>query len=53
MSAHRTIIFLLLAANAVWFALGPSLSKALDACAWLVLLALFVWKADYGTVSAG
>ena len=48
MRLYKTIIFLLLAANAVWFALGPSSSKALDACAWLALLALFVWEAEYG-----
>ena len=54
MITHKTIIFLLLAANAVWFALGQSPSKALDACAWLALLALFVWEADYGDrLSAG
>ena len=48
MIAYKTIVFLLLAANAVLFALGESPSKALDACAWLLLLALFVWEADYG-----
>ena len=48
MSLYKAVIFVLLAANAVWFALGPSPSKGLDACAWLVLLALFVWEADYG-----
>lgn len=48
MRPWKTIIFLLLAANAGWFALGPSPSKALDACAWLALLALFVWEAEYG-----
>jgi hypothetical protein len=53
-SFFKAIMFLLLAANAVWFALGPSPSKGLDACAWLVLLALFVWEADYGDrLSAG
>jgi hypothetical protein len=52
--AYKTLVFLLLAANAVWFALGESPSKALDACAWLALLALFVWEADYGDrLSAG
>lgn len=54
MITYKTIVFLLLAANAVWFALGQSPSKALDACAWLALLALFVWEADYGDrLSAG
>lgn len=48
MSAYKTIIFLLLSANAVWFALDESPSKGLDACAWLLLFALFVWEADYG-----
>lgn len=46
MRPWKAIIFLLLAANAGWFALGESPSKALDACAWLVLLALFVWEAE-------
>ena len=48
MRPWKAIVFLLLAANAGWFALGESPSKALDACAWLVLLALFVWEADHG-----
>lgn len=48
MKTWKVIIFLLLALNAVWFALGPSPSKALDACAWLALLALFVWEAECG-----
>lgn len=48
MKTWKAIVFLLLAANALWFALGPSPSKALDACAWLALLALFVWEAEYG-----
>lgn len=44
----KAVLFALLAANAVWFALGPSPSKAIDACAWLVLLALFVAETDFG-----
>jgi hypothetical protein len=47
-SAFKAVLFALLAANAVWFALGPSPSKAIDACAWLVLLALFVAETDFG-----
>jgi len=47
-SAFKVVLFALLAANAVWFALGPSPSKAIDACAWLVLLALFVAETDFG-----
>jgi hypothetical protein len=47
-SVFKTVLFVLLTANAVWFALGPSPSKAIDACAWLVLLALFVAETDFG-----
>ena len=53
MSPFKAALFVLLAANAVWFALGESPSKAIDASAWLVLLALFVAEADFGHHLAG
>ena len=48
----KVVLFALLTANAVWFALGPSPSKAIDACLWLVLLALFVAETDFGNALA-
>jgi hypothetical protein len=37
----KAALFALLAANAAYFALAGTASKALDACAWLLLLVLF------------
>ncbi|HUP93822.1 MAG TPA: hypothetical protein VM164_02860 [Burkholderiales bacterium] len=37
----KAVLFALLAANAASFAFAGSASKALDACAWLLLLVLF------------
>ena len=37
----KAVLFALLALNAAWFAWGGELSKAIDAAAWLTLLALF------------
>ena len=37
----KAVLFALLAANAAYFALAGTASKALDACAWLLLLVLF------------
>jgi hypothetical protein len=41
LSAFRIGLFLLLAANALYFVMSGSASKAVDSCAWLALLALF------------
>ena len=46
-------LFLLLIANAVYFVLSESASKAVDSCAWLTLLALFEAETSFGRLVAG
>ena len=40
-SFFKPVLYVLLAGNAVYFSFAGTLSKALDACAWLLLLALY------------
>jgi hypothetical protein len=47
-SAFRIGIFLLLGANALYFVMSGSASKAVDSCAWLTLLALFEAETSFG-----
>jgi hypothetical protein len=52
-SALRIAIFVLLGANALYFAMSDSASKAVDSCAWLTLLALFEAETSFGRYLAG
>jgi len=40
-SFFKPVLYVLLAGNAVYFSVAGTLSKAIDACAWLALLALY------------
>lgn len=46
--ALNSALFLLLCANAVYFVLSGSASKAMDSCAWLALLALLQVETRFG-----
>lgn len=48
MTGFKAALLVLLAANCAYFALFETASKALDAAAWLVLLALFAAEAMFG-----
>ena len=52
-SALKAALFLLLIANAVYFVLSGSASKAVDSCAWLALLALFEAEAAFARHFSG
>jgi hypothetical protein len=43
----KALLYVLLTANAVYFTVAGTLSKAIDACAWLLLLALY--EAELGS----
>jgi hypothetical protein len=47
-AAVKALLFALLAVNTAWFAFAGETSKALDAAAWLVLLALFMIETAHG-----
>jgi hypothetical protein len=49
----KIALFALLAANAVYFVLSESPSKAIDSCAWLTLLALFEAETSFARHVAG
>jgi hypothetical protein len=46
--AFKAVLFALLAANTAYFAIAGTLSKATDAAAWLLLLALFEAETRFG-----
>lgn len=48
----KAVLFALLATNAAYFALAGTASKALDACAWLLLLVLFEAETRFSAVLA-
>lgn len=47
-SRFKAAIFALLACNVAAYAIGDTPSRALDTLAWLILLALFEWEAEFG-----
>jgi hypothetical protein len=47
-SAFTAVLFALLAANTAYFAIAGTLSKAIDAAAWLLLLVLFEAETRFG-----
>jgi hypothetical protein len=47
-SATKAALFVLLLANTLYFALAGTTSEAIDAAAWLVLLALFMAETTFG-----
>jgi len=48
LSIVKAALFLLLSGNATYFVLSGNTSKAIDACAWLTLLMLFMIETSFG-----